>query len=823
MSRDMGYTREDRVNAPSPALQQTTQDGNVLLPSLVGISDVEHKTQAINRRVELEGTMPFANSRLRAYTGRIDALTGGMASDMSSMQPGAGPLSVPTLTQGSSRPGTLDPLNPTRMLLTGGGHSEYATIRTPNEPPAPVYGAAMEELNQIRSEMVRVEATLSALKAPEERSTMGRVLKKKPPRNPKATDVALFQSQKAKWEAKLMATMEPVSRGEAVILDQALEEMLPVGQLVATLEQHKVFDARVFESEFELVDMVQKEAARQVKSTCLERGVLLEKVRARYGEFFGVLAAFTHRLQQKHVEEMALSQELRNRLDAKSKEAERLGGEAMQFKSDNDFLRDRLEGLEGEFSEYKAAAEEALVQLHSDNALLEHEVNHYQDKLSAAEGERAAAVSAAMAALDEELSTITEERDDLVQRIRFLERQIAKLREERARPVAVDHASVQTDPLAADDDEEEEGEGEAAPEEAAEEDAEAEVEDEGKKKKKKGRGKKRPKRSLHLGGFAPLLAIDKVGRVKPKGLILRTICQIYTEKIEADRADDLANVPRTTLPVYTYDWHLNRYGLRTLAEINLLDLVASVRHYQKESIKIRLFAQFCGLQNKGDADRNGLDSLNFYLGALQVLTPEAGAVSSLFPETEDGVYWMRPMDLLPVLRAVFRNLEDPQAMRDFMSARVEPLMDPKRKMYDADALQLVLQDEFERRSERRAAQLTALFRTAPTGGSDQTGVLTFDAFEEVLRKAAPEESDSHQLHVRMYREALQLTGDGESIAPETFVHVCNMHGIGNLSPVKRPANLYQVYRQGGVDPNQYDGVALPSPPMSGRSGGRSAR
>lgn len=60
------------------------------------------------------------------------------------------------------------------------------------------------------------------------------------------------------------------------------------------------FDVHVFERQYELVDMVLREAARQVHAGCHERGHLLEKLRVRYNEFFAALKALLFRLQQNY-------------------------------------------------------------------------------------------------------------------------------------------------------------------------------------------------------------------------------------------------------------------------------------------------------------------------------------------------------------------------------------------------------------------------------------------------------------------------------------------------------------------------------------------
>ncbi len=52
--------------------------------------------------------------------------------------------------------------------------------------------------------------------------------------------------------------------------------------------------------------------------------------------------------------------------------------------------------------------------------------------------------------------------------------------------------------------------------------------------------------------------------------------------------------PRQRLAEFAVDWHTTRFGLRSLAELNLLDLLASVRHHYKTSVRVRWFGQFTG-------------------------------------------------------------------------------------------------------------------------------------------------------------------------------------------------------------------------------------
>ena len=60
------------------------------------------------------------------------------------------------------------------------------------------------------------------------------------------------------------------------------------------------FDVHLFEKQYELVDMVLREAARQVQVGCHERGSVLEKLRVRYNEFFAAMKTLLFKLQQNY-------------------------------------------------------------------------------------------------------------------------------------------------------------------------------------------------------------------------------------------------------------------------------------------------------------------------------------------------------------------------------------------------------------------------------------------------------------------------------------------------------------------------------------------
>jgi hypothetical protein len=61
-------------------------------------------------------------------------------------------------------------------------------------------------------------------------------------------------------------------------------------------------------------------------------------------------------------------------------------------------------------------------------------------------------------------------------------------------------------------------------------------------------GEAQPTHRAQLGGFGGLMLTKRVGRIKPRGQVLKTIAQIYSEKIVTDqvRVQITANQHKST-------------------------------------------------------------------------------------------------------------------------------------------------------------------------------------------------------------------------------------------------------------------------------------
>jgi len=715
----------------------------------------------------------------------------------------------------STSPSLPAPQHPTGSLMSLGNSPAPTAQRADPQ-------LALGEIQSLQQEIMQLEGTLSELKGSQVLSTLGRPVK--PPRNM----VALRESKQMQQggggfkQFPLHAsfpelvnkqghapsnkpTRLPPTRKEAELLAKLVEETLPPGMVTMKVQQSmfdvesadgvNLVDLTMLEHDFSLIDSVQHAAAEQVSGSCAERGRVVDTIRQRYGEFFLVLSRLLYRLQEAYLQKC---HELKDSDDRLGNQQEVSRALEVSLQETDLKLQQSLAELgetQKEFQSYRDESKEMLTTMQSDKRTLEATVSHYEARLQKAEVQRAEALTEATSVLEDEISRLIDERDDLMQRIRFLERQLAKAQEGMANEVPLEHQATQTDEgeWAATSTKAGAGEGgDHAEQSEAGMDGEDMVGDsmQAQTKKKKGRRKKRAvsaKKRKNLGGFSEFVTMDKVGRIKSKSWVIKCIAQIYSDKAVADDTDDRENNDRQKICEYVYDWHLNKYGLRNLAEVNLVDLIVSCRHYARINMKIRLFSHFTGLVDSASPFRDSMEHINFYLLCLtQLAAPQP--VVSLFPDTEDGIAWLKPVKVLIAIKNIFRLLNDPDKHKDFMTLKVEPLQNSKTGLIDADVLLLILLEEWSRRLEMNAAHLKALFRA---GDSDDDGLVTYDEFVALVKLIDPEIADPKV--IKIYRHALE-TASEEMVDSESFVTAMQRHGLsrwritwGEVSGAERPA------------------------------------
>eukprot|EP00884_Botryococcus_braunii_P017283 jgi/Botrbrau1/4238/Bobra.0044s0033.1 len=94
-----------------------------------------------------------------------------------------------------------------------------------------------------------------------------------------------------------------------------------------------------------------------------------------------------------------------------------------------------------------------------------------------------------------------------------------------------------------------------------------------------GQGKKSKK--YFYGNFEPLLQSNPKprGKAKTASWALKVIATILGDKAQADEADSRAGTAGLGACDFVYHWHLTRFGLLNVAEINLADLIVTVQKF----------------------------------------------------------------------------------------------------------------------------------------------------------------------------------------------------------------------------------------------------
>ncbi|KAL6756668.1 hypothetical protein V8C86DRAFT_3026666 [Haematococcus lacustris] len=581
----------------------------------------------------------------------------------------------------------------------------------------------------------------------------------------------------------------PVGRGEAVILESALDQALPQGAISAKYAVgaggntgeaaaaggggHKPSATQAFlasqdiQLDYELLEGVLREAARQVAASCGERGRLLVKIGERYREVFGVLIA--HVNAQHHTNSRLLASLAALRGDNAKLQAtvEALKGTVERQLVEIHSCEEHINSLAVQAEHSSWDAEQAIAQLTGQNEVLAAQV---EAQVVAREAERAAqdeAMRTGLAQLESQVASVGDERDDLTQRIRFLEKQIIALKHQLHKVTPTRSSWVQTDPFDMPRQEQ--------PEDAMDVPVELGLTTSTVAHSSRLTSRRRKAKRM-LGGFEGLIKTDRPGRVRGVIWTTNAVAQLYYDKTLHDVVCDRESNPRTKLCEFAYEWHLTKYGLVGLAEASLMDLIASVRHHQKSRAALRWFALFSGLLDLGE----GLDSpqhLSFYLFTMQQLAYPA-SLTALFPgEGEEAARVRVNGVVLPdVCKAVFRYLNQPESCAAFMAQCVDPLLvtDSEGNSHAPLApLIRAFMSEYSSRVPRNTAHLKALFNAVDT---DEDGLISYDQLVAMLHLAAP--SVTERLVTKLYSEAMRLLPPGVYLmSQDIFVAVARQFGL----------------------------------------------
>ncbi len=208
-------------------------------------------------------------------------------------------------------------------------------------------------------------------------------------------------------------------------------------------------------------------------------------------------------------------------------------------------------------------------------------------------------------------------------------------------------------------------------------------------------------------GFLKLLGskalkMKRSVRIKPLKGVLKGISNVCAEKILADSIDLKEGNQVASVSVFMYDLFLHQFGLKPLAEKQLLEFLLSIAKFHRTSPRVHLFARFCDLVGPPLP-------LPVYSHYLRVLAELRDTVAS---SSFTSNVWLRPIDAedetccvlvsqaMAAIRRSYAAPNDPQEMalwchelftqnagadyqRRGMVVQVDPLLEAIVREYDS--------------------------------------------------------------------------------------------------------------------------------------------
>jgi hypothetical protein len=106
------------------------------------------------------------------------------------------------------------------------------------------------------------------------------------------------------------------------------------------------------------------------------------------------------------------------------------------------------------------------------------------------------------------------------------------------------------------------------------------------------KGGRKKSRVTDVGGFKGMLRANQKGRVKGMPWLMKTLVNIYVDYLVQQRfmARDGEPGKFADFNEFVYRWHMSQFGLKQIADLNLIGLIVSVRSLQNShKVMVSLF------------------------------------------------------------------------------------------------------------------------------------------------------------------------------------------------------------------------------------------
>lgn len=93
------------------------------------------------------------------------------------------------------------------------------------------------------------------------------------------------------------------------------------------------------------------------------------------------------------------------------------------------------------------------------------------------------------------------------------------------------------------------------------------------------KAKRKTAKLTDVGGFSGMMRAKVKGRVKGAGWLMKQVATIYADYLVQEKYMSRDGEPGQfdNFNHFVYKWHMSQFGLKQIAEMNLIDLIATVR------------------------------------------------------------------------------------------------------------------------------------------------------------------------------------------------------------------------------------------------------
>lgn len=248
-----------------------------------------------------------------------------------------------------------------------------------------------------------------------------------------------------------------------------------------------------------------------------------------------------------------------------------------------------------------------------------------------------------------------------------------------------------------------------------------------------------------------------------------TIFNIYVDKITADISDDRDHrATRQTLPEFTYDFYLFKFGLQEFAEMHLAGLLRAIEDGWDSDPRIALFGALCG-HAKCDEDYPLACTHYTVMYLSHLLKVTAGPAPSEASSGHSAVRLEVACQLCRTLMLADWGEEALAGMEAEMGRNKSAVDgggggggDGPHFMIDIDHVLTCVSGAWMARHRANAAALRQMFLGADTNGD---GVLSAEEFTGMLASDGLSWLPTRQAK-GLFRESLQQSMHGSRISPE---------------------------------------------------------